>query len=294
MKSWISTILPLYPYRPLLTTSDAQSTGSINDNSVRTGKYSKIFAPTLDTDPTANESFDPSTITPARTTRPNAWNNGPPLNVTFDRRSNASRTGVLRDPTQANSTRMSYAETQRVHHDASAAEDDNSDTTPLTRPSATFTPDISDLIAQALSAKRAALDKRLYELEQQQLVFLEKTAQWEQKLADMKRQIVDATVSGTISVLTGTSSPFATKADVIKQREENIIKFQSLKEGMTSTSNGVAVLQENMHILLQRTEQLFVTKHDPDIKSPPRKSRVTDTLTLADSPMHALEGDGES
>ena len=99
---------------------------------------------------------------------------------------------------------MSYAETQRVNHDASADDDDDSDTTPLTRPSAAFTPDISDLIAQALAVERAALDKRLYELEQQQLVFLEKTAQ---KLADMKRQIVEATVSGTISVLTGTSSP---------------------------------------------------------------------------------------
>ena len=67
LKTWIATIIPWYPYRPLVSTTEPRSNGSTDGNSVRTGKYSKLFAPTLKTDTTADNSFDPSTITSVRT-----------------------------------------------------------------------------------------------------------------------------------------------------------------------------------------------------------------------------------
>ena len=170
--------------------------------------------------------------------------------------------------------------------------DDVSDSTPLTRPSAS-TVDVGELVAQALADERAKLDCRMAELESKQQAFMESTAKWEQTLSEMRKQIVDATVAGTISVLTGNQSPFSSKADVQQLREDNANEFQSLKESMISTTNGVTVLQTHMTLLLQRTEQLFAASaQDPDIQSPPRKARATEPLP-ADSPMPDVEGVGE-
>lgn len=289
VKTWLTTVLPLYPYRPLVSVSDpSNSQESTNGNSVRTGKYSKLFTTTNETDTTADNSFDPSTISSVRTPRTSAWNQGPPLNVTFDRR---ARSVTLN--TQSNT--RTYYSAQRGHpnnetnmHDS----DEESDSTPLTRPSSSSVVDVKELVAQALAEERAKLDTRLSELERKQEEFLERTLNWEQKLVDMRKQIVDATVSGTISVLSGTHSPFATKADTQQLRNDNAAEFQSLKESILSTTNGVTVLQTHMTLLLQRTEHLFAAAHDPDIKSPPRKARATDLLP-ADSPMTDVEGVGE-
>ena len=169
--------------------------------------------------------------------------------------------------------------------------DENSDSTPLTRPSATTT-DIADIVAQALARERANLDNRIAELERQQQEFQEKTSLWEQKLLDMRKQIVDATVHGTINVLTGNSSPFMTKTVAHQQHKETAAELQSLKESMEASNNGVLVLQQHMTILLQRTEQLFAAHHDPTVPSPPRKARATTPLP-ADSPMADVEGVGE-
>jgi chromosome segregation ATPase len=168
-------------------------------------------------------------------------------------------------------------------------DDDDSDAIPLTRPSASMS-DITELVAQALAAERGALDCRLAELERKQNKFMETTANLEQKLNIMRKQIVEATVKGTISVLTGSTSPFATIEDTQTQRKENANKFQSINEGLSSTNNGLAVLQQHMTLLLQRTEQMFLANHDPDIASPPRAI----TNHQANSHMTDMEGAGES
>ena len=158
--------------------------------------------------------------------------------------------------------------------------------------------DINELVTQALASERGALDRRLLELERKQNEFIEKTTKLEEKLNDMRRQIVDATIKGTISVLTGATSPFATKEDAQARREENAIEFHSIKEGLTSTNNGMSILQQHMTILLQRTEAFLSTSTEPDIKSPPRKSRAisnqeNDPSNQTDSHMTDVEGVGE-
>ena len=303
LMNWIQSILPLYPYNPQCTFNDDRTGNtSANGNSTRSGKYSKIFSPSLETDTTANVSFDPSTIASTRTSRTNAWNNGPPLNVTFDRGNRA----VTMNPTAATRTYTPNLNPPRTYNQAGLQPDsttmlrdtddddvdDDSDTTPLTRPSAS-TSDIAELVAQAIAAERGALDRRLAELERKQNEFMETTAKMEQKLTEMRKQIVEATVTGTISVLTGSNSPFATKEDAQTQREENAIEFQSIKEGLVATNNGMTIIQQHMTLLLQRTEQLFSGETlDPDIASPPRKARAIDTAP-ADSHMTDVEGAGD-
>ena len=275
LKTWLATILPLYPYRPLVSSPESRSNGSLDGISVRTGKYSKLFAPTLETDTTVDYSFDPSTITSVRTPRANPWTIGPPLNVTFDRR--ASRSVTLN--TTPNTRTYSSVTRQPDNGVPMNDLDDGSDSTPLTRPSAS-TVDIGKLVAQALAAERVKLDRRLSELESKQQAFLESIDKWEHTLSEMRKQIVDATVTGTISVLTGHQSPFATKADTQKLCEDN-------------ATNGVTVLQDHMTLLLQCTKQLFAAHHEPDIQSPPRKARATKPALPADSPMTDVEGVGE-
>ena len=92
----------------------------------------------------------------------------------------------------------------------------------------------------------------------------------------MRKQIVDAKVTGTILVLTGTSSPYATKEDAQKQREENAAEFRTIKESMTSNQTALDILQQNMTVMLRRTEQIFAATYNPSITSPPHKSRATD------------------
>ena len=312
---WLISILPLFPYRPLCTTNEDRNT-TLTDNGTRTSKYSKIFSPSIDTDTTTNaDSFDPSTITFTRTPpKANAWANGPPLNVSFDREARS----VTMNPTPSSSKRTSNQNSTtprtqyyygqqldnatRLRDSDEDAADADSDSTPLTRPSTSMS-DINELVTQALASERSALDRRLLELERKQNEFIEKTTKLEDKLNDMRRQIVDATVKGTISVLTGATSPFATKEDAQAQREENAVEFHSIKEGLASTNNGMSILQHHMTILLQRTETFMSTTNDPDIKSPPRKSRAisnqtdqtdqTDPSNPTDSHMTDVEGVGE-
>jgi hypothetical protein len=76
-------------------------------------------------------------------------------------------------------------------------------------------------------------------LERKQNEFLETTAKLEQKLNDMRKQIVNATVKGTISVLTGS------------------MNFNLLKKGWSLPTTGMVVLHQHMTLLLQRTKQMF-------------------------------------
>ena len=288
--TWLSSVLPLFPYRPIAIddSNNRPSGSSKGGHSVKSGKYSKVFTPATDTDSTSDSTFDPSTIASSRPSRQNAWNNGPPINVTFDRR--PSPRSVTVNPTPP--TRTYYGTSASKASQPYDDPEDSSDATPLTRPSAAPS-DIAELVEKALATERAEMNKRLAIIEQQQKDFQEKTKTWEQKLTDMRKQIVDATVTGTISVLTGQSSPFATKDDAQKQRMENATEFQSLKEGMASNQTALDILQQNMTIMLQRTEQLFAERYDPSVDSPPRKARATKEPLPADSPMTDVEGVGE-
>ena len=289
---WLTTIIPMFPYRLVLADSTIPyntPTGSVTTGKI--GKYSKVFGPEgTDTDSTSDTTFDPSTIASTRTTRTNAWNNGPPINVTFDRRPSTRTVSVHQTPLQprtyAASQGMIEPDQHTTRYDDSG--DDSSEATPLTRPSAAPS-DIADLVAKALATERNDLNTRIAALERQQQEFSAATKQWEQKMLDMRKQIVDATVTGTISVLTGASSPFATKEDAQQQRIENTSEFQSLKESMAVNQSALEILQQHMTLMLRRTEQLFADRHDPSLQSPPRKARATDTST-ADSPMTDVTG----
>ena len=284
----------MFPYRPVMapvpplqytTTSGASVT------TTGTGKYSKVFAPIADTDSTTDTTFDPSTIASARTSRTNAWSRGPPINVTFDRRPSSRSVPAQPTPVQP----RTYAASQGLNEQGYTTRrfedsgDDSSDATPLTRPSAAPS-DIAELVEKALAIEREELNKRIEALEKQQHVFNETAKKWEQKMLDMRKQIVDATVTGTISVLTGAASPFATKDDALKQRTDNAAEFRSLKETLATNQNAMEILQQHMTIMLRRTEQIFADRYDPTLESPPRKARATDYQSTADSPMTDVAG----
>ena len=91
----------------------------------------------------------------------------------------------------------------------------------------------------------------------------------------MKKEIVDSTVQGTVTLLTGTMTPFATKEDNIKLQEQtNTVIHQAVN----TTNNEIASLKEGISALLQRTNHLFATIHNPDETSPPRKTRLLTEL----------------
>jgi len=294
LMEWVKLVTPVFPYNPVLADGVNRDANSKSENTRGTGKYSKVFAPATDTDSTTDTTFDPSTIASSRTARTNAWTQGPPINVTFDRRPSTRSVSVNPNPSQPRTYAASQGNhdygrtTLRDDNSADNSSDESSDATPLTRPSAAPS-DIADLVEKALASEREELNKRFDALEKQQQAFNEATQQWEQKLVDMRKQIVDATVSGTISILTGTTSPFATKSDAHQQRMENATEFQNLKESMANNQTALDVLQQHMTIMLRRTEQIFAERYDPSLESPPRKARAKDRST-ADSPMTDVTG----
>ena len=114
----------------------------------------------------------------------------------------------------------------------------------------------------------------------------------------MQQQIVEATVQGTMSVLTGTMSPFATKEDALQNQTKSSQDIQSLKEQVTTTNRTLAILQQSIDALVNRSR---LGPHHPDdntITSPPRKMRATESATQqqcihpspADSTMQDMEG----
>jgi hypothetical protein len=160
---WIDTILPKFNYHPQRAQSSATSDGTTTETS-RPTKYSKVFTQSTDTESTANSSFDPSTIASVRTARTNAWSNGPPLNVTFDRRARTRSVSVNPTP---------QTHTYEAYHQQAEADDDASNTTPISRPSS-MTMEIPDLVQQAMDKERAELDKRIAALESQQQALMKK------------------------------------------------------------------------------------------------------------------------
>jgi hypothetical protein len=114
----------------------------------------------------------------------------------------------------------------------------------------------------------------------------------------MQQQIVEATVQGTMSVLTGTMSPFATKEDALQNQTKSSQDIQSLKEQVTTTNRTLAILQQSIDALVNRSR---LGPHHPDdntITSPPRKMQATKSATQqqcihpspADSTMQDMEG----
>ena len=74
----------------------------------------------------------------------------------------------------------------------------------------------------------------------------------------------------TVKLLTGTMSPFATKEDNIKLQEQTNKEIHS---AVNTTNTEIASLKDGITTLLQRTNHLFASIHDPDETSPPRKTR---------------------
>jgi hypothetical protein len=66
MTSWLSTILPMFPYCPIGVDDNNHTPGSKSGHSTMTGKYSKVFAAAMDTDSTSDTTFNLSTIASSR------------------------------------------------------------------------------------------------------------------------------------------------------------------------------------------------------------------------------------
>jgi hypothetical protein len=259
--------------------------GTTNSTTSRqNSKYSKVFAQSIETNSPADSSFNPSTIASVCTTRTNAWSNGPPINMTFDRHARTQSVSVNPTP---------QTQTYDNHQSKPEMGDNDSDTTPILRPSS-VTLDIADLVQKAMEKERRELDRQFAALESQQQKFIAKVDQWDQKLQDMRKQIVDTTVQGTMAVFSGAASPFATREDSQLLRKQTAADMQALKEAVTTTNSNMAIIQQSITALIQRTDQLFAANHDPLIPSPPRKTRITGhtiSEVPADSPM--TEGGGE-
>jgi hypothetical protein len=297
ISTWVDSILPMYAYKPCRARNpDRPSTAS--DVQSRPSKYAKVFAPTADTDSTADSSFDPSTIASVRTPRPNAWSNGPPLNVTFARRARSKTVSVNPTPQTRtfDSPEHAATPTYETYKPPNDSDNDDSDATPISRPFSA-TSNIAEMVEKAIARERSALDARIAALEAQQQKFLSRVDQWDQQIVAMRTQIVDATVTGTMSVLTGETSPFATKDDAQQHREQTAADLQELKEAVTTTNNNMLLIQQSIAALLHRTDELFESaRPSSSAPSPKRKTRVTDgdTSHPADFPMANVEGVGNS
>jgi hypothetical protein len=174
--------------------------------------------------------------------------------------------------------------------------DTDSDATPQSR-TRSVTHDINSLVEKALAQERSILETRFKDLESKQKEFLDKLVNWESTLQTMQQQIVKATVQGTMSVLTGTMSPFATKEESLQNQTKSSQDIQSLKEQVTTTNRTLAILQRSIESLVTRSQ--FSNPHmDESITSSPRKMRATEVnaqqtilpTTPADSTMQDMEG----
>ena len=291
---WIDTILRLYPYHPERVKASMNTSGSsLDGGSARGSKYASVFPASDDTNRTEDTSFDPSTIASSRASRSTAWNRGPPLNVTFN--PNTTTKAVSINPDTQTRTFSTYAEA--LGGSEHSHSDNDSDTTPQSRTRST-TNDISALVEKALEQERHVLDIRFKDLESKQREFLEKVATWETTIKTMQQQIVEATVQGTMTVLTGTTSPFATKEEALQQQTKSSQDIQSLKEQVTTTNRTLAILQRSIESLVSRIQTIPSHLEDSSITSPPRKMRATeltaqnkDTPNIpADSTMQDMDG----
>jgi hypothetical protein len=88
----------------------------------------------------------------------------------------------------------------------------------------------------------------------------------------MKQDIVDSTVKGTMTLLTSTTTPFATKEDNIRLQEQT---NRVIHAAVNTTNTEIESLKDGILALLQHTNHLLATIHDPDKTSPPRKSQST-------------------
>ena len=291
---WIDKILRLYPYNPeRLKPSMTTSTSSLDGGTARGSKYASVFPASDETHRTEDTSFDPSTIASSRASRSSVWNRGPPLNVTFNPDSTTKAVSI--NPDTQTRTYSTYAEALGVSEQLHS--DTDSDATPQSRPRST-TLDLTSLVEKALAQERSVLDRQFKELESKQKEFLDKVANWESSLQTMQQQIVEATVQGTMSVLTGTTSPFATKEEAFQNQTKSSQDIQSLKEQVTTTNRTLAILQRSIEALVTRSHTALSHQDDNTITSPPRKLRATELTPLhqtahqspADSTMLDMEG----
>jgi len=280
VEEWLDEKLPDYPYGPTRDTRPT-SNASIGSSSNRTGKYSKIFGQAKENDSSTECSFDPSTI--ASTTSPryknNAWSNGPPMNVSFNRRQRNRVSLNLENDDDKNKTEDNHLEdgtdkirdgdSYRGYGDTFSRTSNNSNTDSIKT-------EVSAMVEKALAAERATLAAKFEALERQQQEFNNKVKEWDQKMMTLKNDIVDSTVKGTVTLLSGTMSPFATKEDNIKLQEQTNKEIHS---AVNSTNNEIASLKDGISALLQRTNHLFASIHDPDETSPPRKTRHLPSTT---------------
>jgi hypothetical protein len=116
------------------------------------------------------------------------------------------------------------------------------------------------------------LEAKLLAFKKPQQQFNDKVKEWDQKMMTMKQDIVDSTVKGTMTLLTSTTTPFGTKKDNIRLQEQT---NRVIHAAVITTNTEIASLNDGILALLQRTNHLFVTIHDPDKTSLTRKTQST-------------------
>ena len=285
VEEWLDEILPTFPYGP--TRDKNTSNTSIGTNTTRSGKYSKLFTKNKENDSTAG-SFDPSTIASTISPRSkNSWNQGPPMNVSFNRQQrNRVTLNVESDESPRNDDQDIIAERSDTGSYGSTTYGRSN----WSR-TASIQSDVSTMVEKALATERAALQAKFEALEKQQNEFNIKVKEWDTKMEEMKKEIVESTVKGTVTLLTGSMTPFATKEDNIQLQEQT---NKVIHTAVSTTNHEIAGLKEGISELLQRTNRLFASIHNPDETSPPRKMRQpSDRESPPTSPVRLFPADSD-
>ena len=257
VEKWFDEVLEQYEYGP--TRTKASSTGSLGQSSKHSDRYLKMYK-SSDIDSTAEESFDPSTITTTYSRSKNQWKDGPPTNVSYNRKQDKRVQMVIdtdedRSLTKENSS--AYSGYGGIQNNSNY--DERSVQT-----------EITTLVEKAIAEQKAILEEKIKAYDETRGQLEERIKELGNQMSSMKKDIVESTVKDTLKLLTGTSTPFATKEDNIKLQEQT---SQVIHAAVNTTNNEIASLKDGIATLLQRTNHLFATIHDPEEESPPRKTR---------------------
>ena len=277
---WLDELLPTFEYSPYRLSSRSgpnppQSTlyPAQPPKQHFTNKYNDRFA--MPENPSSPTRFDPSTTPQPRQarrgTKYNAWNHGPPIEVSYDPKEPMTQEEVYpilplppqpvlqhRDPRHSEEN-GGYGNQASTPSGPDNAPPDSQSTTRnyaprsapgrgrgygQNRPAYSFlggatkpshvptndanpsntSPDTSlhDIIAQAVAASTAKLTAELHDNREKFSQIETRFNELQQLIHDNAKQIASATSEATIAALTGASSPFITKADNLKNQEQQL------------------------------------------------------------------------
>jgi hypothetical protein len=270
---WLDHHLSKFSYAPhRLHARSANSAKPTNSSTSRvsntTSKYANAFS-TSSTD----SSFDPSTIATGRT-RTNAWNRGPPTELIFEPTDEiefpplAQPTTTVPPPTnQFTAARPSY-----YGHGYGGNQYQVPTGLPTTGNNSTRTEKtVEELIASAVAASEAQMNKQFADIAQRQRKLDKEIASLHADISSQASKIVE----GTIKALSGSSSPFFTKADALElkqQQHDTQIHIRDIQQTL-------ARFMQHFSLPDNRPPAAPNEAVEADVDSPPRKiSRTPSTM----------------